>query len=259
MAFVAALSNMQRFEGLRRWAMLLQCANDDPDGDGVAGWLRAGTLSCLSELNEECLEACVAQARAGAAPALCNELAAGWSALEVTGRQHVAGCLYLVMDAGFAQVTRWRDGAACQVDDEGAPGYAPWFTVPAALPLAQGIFTFAWHLARCQGSAARLLLGMPAGSLQAIAACTLGQVRALARRHPHWLRPRFLGQPGLWRELFAAAASGEPARLERARLRGQTLLAAEVRLAQTAAAAAAVRRPGPRGLARQVFQSSVSF
>jgi hypothetical protein len=221
--------------------MLLQCGNDDPGADSVAGWLRAGTLSCLSELNEECLEACVAQARAGTATPLCTEIAAHWSALDGAGRQQVSGCLYLLVDAGFAHTPRWREAGARQVGDAGAPEYAPWFTVPAAAPLAQAVFTFAWHLARCQGSAARLLLGMPAASVQEIAARTLGQVRTLALRHPQWLRPRWTAQPGMWRELFAAAASGEPMRLERVRLRGQTLLAAEVHLARLGAAPAGAR------------------
>lgn len=225
--------------------MLLQCANDDPGADSVAGWLRAGTLTCLSELNEECLELCVAQAGAAAAPPLCAEIARAWSVLDAGGRQHASGCLYLLMDAGFAHGARSHAGSARQVGDEGAPGYAPWFTVPAAVPLAQALFTFAWHLAQCQGSAARLLLGMPAASVQALGALTLGQVRTLALRHPHWLRPRWAGHPDMWRELFAAAASGEPVRLERARLRGQTLLAAETRQAEAGSAAPAGR--GPRG------------
>src|ERR1700722_19118550 len=134
--------------------MLLQCANDDPGTDSVAGWLRAGTLTCLSELNEECLELCLAQARAGAAPPLCAAIAHEWSALDAAGGRHASGGLSLLLDAGFAQLTAWRAGGARQVGDEGAPGYAPWFTVPAAVPLAQAVFTFAWHLARCQGSAA---------------------------------------------------------------------------------------------------------
>ena len=224
--------------------MLLQCGTDEPGGEGVAGWLRAGTLTCLSELNEECLEACVAQARAGAASPLCAEIAGGWSALDATARRHVSGCLYLLVDAGLAQLAHWRAGSARQVGDEGACGYAPWFTVAAALPLAQAIFTFSWHLARCQGSAARLLLGMPEASVREVAGHTLGQVRALALRHPHWLRPRWSAQPAMWRALFAAAASGEPLRLERARLRGQTLLASETRLAESGPPAAA--RGGPR-------------
>jgi hypothetical protein len=210
--------------------MLLQCANEDPGVDSVAGWLRAGTLTCLSELNAECLELCVAQAGAGATPPLCAEIAHAWQALDAAGRQRASGCLYLLLDAGFAQVARGRASSARQVGDEGAAGYAAWFTVPAATPLAQAVFTFAWHLARCQGGAARLLLGMPAASVQELGACTLGEVRTLAVRFPHWLRPRWTAQPGMWREFFAAAGSADPLRLERARLRGQTLLAAETRL-----------------------------
>ncbi len=208
--------------------MLLQCENDEVGADCVAGWLRAGTLSCLSELNEECLELCVAQARAGAAQPLCTEIAQAWNGLDAAARGQASGCLYLLLDAGLAQLTPGR-AAAPEVGDAGGPGYAPWFTVPAVLPLAQAVFTFAWHLARCQGSAARLLLGMPAGAVAELCGHTLGQVRALAQRHPHWLRPRWCAHPRMWRELFAAAASGEPQRLERARLRGQTLLAAETR------------------------------
>lgn len=223
--------------------MLLQCGSEDPGVDTVAGWLRAGTLASLSELNEECLEVCVAQARAGAPP-LCIEIATQWGALAPTARPHVSGCLYLLMDAGIARLARRGEGAAREVGDAGAHEYAPWFTVPAAVPLAQAIFAFSWHLARCQGSAARLLLGLPAASVQAVAGYTLGQVRELAARHPHWLRPRWAAHPSMWRELLAAAAGGDPARLERARLRGQTLLAAESRLAGTVPAGAA--RPAPR-------------
>jgi hypothetical protein len=231
--------------------MLLQCANEDPGADSVAGWLRAGTLSSLSELNEECLELCVAQTRSGAAPPLCAEIAQQWSALDSSGRKLASGCLYLLLDAGLAQPACWH-GGALQVGDEGAPGYAPWFTVPAALPLVQALFTFAWHLAHCQGSAARLLLGMPAAGVQELCGRTLGQVRTLALRYPLWLRPRWTAQPGMWRELFAAAASGEPLRLERARLRGQTLLAAETRLGEGAPVSGARRglrlpRPSPPG------------
>jgi hypothetical protein len=229
--------------------MLLQCANDDPGTDSVAGWLRAGTLSCLSELNAECLELCVAQACAGSASPLCAEMARAWSALDAAGRQHASGGLCLLMDAGFAHAARSRAPGAQQVGDAGAPDYAPWFTVPGAVPLAQAVYTFAWHLARCQGSAARLLLGLPAVSVQQLCGCTLGQVRTLALRYSHWLRPRWTAQPSLWRELFAAAASGEPLRLERARLRGQTLVAAETRLGEVGPAAGP--RRGPRALRNQ--------
>jgi hypothetical protein len=163
------------------------------------------------------------------------------------------------MDTGCAQLAGWRAASVRQVGDEGAPGYAPWFTVPAAGAVAQAVFTFAWHLARCQASAARLLLGMPAASVRELAAYTLGQVRALALRHPHWLRPRWTSHPLMWRELFAAAASGEPQRLERARLRGQTLIAAEARQCEAGPAAAARRGLRPPRVTREAADSYVRF
>ena len=113
-------------------------------------------------------------------------------------------------------------------DADGGP-YAPFFTVPAAADVAQAVFTFAWHLTRCQSAAARLLLGMPAACVAGLARHTLGQVRTLAARHPRWLRPRWDAHPDMWRQFLGAAAAGEATALERARLRGQTLLAAEAR------------------------------
>jgi hypothetical protein len=109
--------------------------------------------------------------------------------------------------------------------------------VPAAAGVARLVFIYAWHLARSEAAAARLLLGMPASSVAVIGHLTLRQIEALAGSHPEWLRPRWPARVQVWRELLLAATCGEPAALERARLRGLTLLAAETRLASTAGAA----------------------
>jgi hypothetical protein len=65
--------------------------------------------------------------------------------------------------------------------------------------------------------------------VELIAQRSLRQVCDLAEAHPEWLKPRWQGQPEVWRDLLRAAADGEPRALQRARLRGQTLLAAEAR------------------------------
>jgi len=93
------------------------------------------------------------------------------------------------------------------------------------------VFIYAWHLARSQSAAARLLLGMPASSAALIGHYTLRQIKTLAETHLEWLRPRWPARVQVWRELLLAAVSGDVAALERARLWGLTLLAAEVRLA----------------------------
>jgi hypothetical protein len=93
------------------------------------------------------------------------------------------------------------------------------------------VFIYAWHLARTQNAAARLLLGVPAHCTNLISARTLPQIHDLAERHPEWLKPRWPARVKVWRELLLAAASGEGVALECARMHGLQLLAAESRAA----------------------------
>jgi hypothetical protein len=219
--------------------MLLQCETGDRAAAGAAGagWLRPGTLETLVELNERCLALLAEQAavRGASATLLLRQVGELWRSLDAAARQRAAACPYLLIDAGFADPLRWRLPPAPQVAD--AQGiYPSFFTVPAATELARLVFTYAWHLVRSQASAARLLLGMPAPSAALIGHYTLPQIQSLAESRPGWLRPRWPAGVQFWRELLLAAASGDAALLERARLRGVMLLAAEARLAPAASA-----------------------
>jgi len=215
--------------------MLLHCereaAADDPTR--ACAWLRPGTLDSLVELNESCLALLAAQAevRGGPASALLEPLAARWRALDASARHRAARCPYLLLDAGFGDPVRWRTACtAPHVADAGRDRYGGWFSVPSAAGVARLVFIFAWHLARSQPAAARLLLGMAVPSATLISRCTLRQVQELAEIHTAWLRPRWPTRVQVWRELLTAASAGDSAALERARLRGVTLLAAEARV-----------------------------
>lgn len=198
----------------------------------AAAWLRPETFESLVELNESCLGLLAEQAAAcGAASSLLLRLVAElWGGLDANARRRAAACPYLLLDAGFADPLRWRAASAPEVGDANG-AYGSCFTVPATAEVARLVFTYAWHLARSQSVAARVLLGMPAPSATLIARYTLRQIQALAERRPEWLKPRWPSRVQVWRELLLAAASGQAPALERARLRGLTLLAAEVRLA----------------------------
>jgi hypothetical protein len=215
--------------------MLLNCeSGGGAADDGAAlGWLRAGALDSLIELNELCLSLLAEQAavRSGPPNGLLRQLGELWQRLDAAARHRAAACPYLLLDAGFADPLRWQVPAAPQVGDAGGHRYTCYFTVPAAAEVARLVFIYAWHLARSQAAAARLLLGMPASSAALIGHYTLRQVQTLAENHLDWLRPRWPARVQVWRELLLAAVSGEAATLERARLWGLTLLAAEVRLA----------------------------
>ena len=219
--------------------MLLHCETGEHAVGGAGGtaWLRPGTLETLVELNELCFALLAEQAavRGASASGLLRQVGELWCALDAAARQRAAACPYLLIDAGFADPARWRLPPASQVADAHGP-YPAFFTVPATTELARLVFTYAWHLVRTQASAARLLLGMPAPSAALIGRRTLRQIQSLAESRPDWLRPRWPARVQFWRELLLAAAAGEAAALERARLRGVMLLAAEARLAPAAAA-----------------------
>ena len=136
----------------------------------VTGRRRAGCAPGHSsrslELNELCLGLIAEQAAAHGShgSACCSQVGELWCALDAPARRRAAACPYLLLDAGFADTARWRRGGRAAGGRCRRASYAAFFTVPAAAELARLVFTYAWHLARTQAAAARLLLGMPLGS-----------------------------------------------------------------------------------------------
>jgi len=215
--------------------MLLQCETHDGAAgeawDLAGGWLHPETLESLVELNELCLGLFAEQAavRCAQPSLLLRQVGELWRALDIAARRRAAACPYLLVDAGFADPQRWRRPAPLGVGDAGEAAYGTFFTVPGTIEVARLVFTYAWHLARAHGAAARLLLGMSAPCAALIGHLSLRQLHSLAETHQAWLRPRWPARVQVWRELLLAAASGEAPVLERARLHGLTLLAADAR------------------------------
>ena len=93
-------------------AMLLQCESEGRGDGPTTGWLRAGTLESLVELNELCLALIAEQAAAHGATgsALLRQVGELWRELDAPARRRAAACPYLLLDAGFADTARWRRG-----------------------------------------------------------------------------------------------------------------------------------------------------
>src|SRR6266480_2850650 len=178
-------------------AMLLQCETDDGArgaGWGLAErWLHRETLESLVELNELCLALFAEQAavRTAQASLLLPQVGELWRVLDAPARRRAAACPYLLVDAGFADPLRWRQPAPLGVGDAGEAAYGTFFTVAGATEVARLVFTYAWHLARSQSAAARLLLGMSAPCAALIGHHSLRQIHALAETHQAWLKPRW--------------------------------------------------------------------
>ena len=204
-------------------------------------WLGPETLESLAEVNEQCLELLCEQAAAvarrdmlgpggaSAAP-LLTELRTLGIELEPAARRRAARCPYLLLDAGFTAPLRWVPSAAREVRDQAcAEPVAAFFPVPRAGAVMRLVPTYAWHLASSQSAAARVLLGMSAACARHIGMATLGHVSRIAEGHAQWLQPRWADRVTVWRDLLLTAASGEQEALERSRIRGIQLLAADAR------------------------------
>ena len=208
--------------------MLLRCEVPGSEAEESAArtpaWLRAETLESVLELNELAfglLSEQGAERPAGLAAAVANV----WRHLDQPARRRAAACPYLLLDAGFGDSARWHARPPGEVREAAAP----FFTVPTTLEVARLVFTYAWHLVRTQPAAARLLLGIPAPCAAIISRWSVRQAYGFAEGRAAWLRPRWPARPQVWQELLAAAAAGEETALQRARLHGLTLLAAEAR------------------------------
>jgi hypothetical protein len=101
--------------------------------------------------------------------------------------------------------------------------------VDGAVEVMRLVMTHAWHFARSEPTAARLLLGVSANNLGVIGGCTLSRLTRLAEMRSGWLRPRWENRPRIWRDLLRCARAGDSGALERLRVRGLQLLAADAR------------------------------
>jgi hypothetical protein len=195
-------------------------------------WLGSETLESVAELNDQCLELLKEEAKNASLLSghpLVADLRELWLALDAAAKRRVSTCPYLLVDVGFVHVQRWAWVRGHHVRDEERTSQQRFFNSQKAITVGRLVLTYAWHLARSQNSAARLLLGMSGQCAELIGACTLKQITELAEQHPEWLQPRWPGHLRVWRELLTTAISGESVALEQIRTRGLQLLAAEVR------------------------------
>lgn len=193
-------------------------------------WLGAATLASLEEVNEQVLALLRAQCMADVTQAsLIREVSGLLLNLDAASMRRAAASAVLLVDAGFADGLRWSDTIVGAVNDRQQPGPAPFFTVDGAVGVMRLVMTHAWHLARSEPMAARLLLGVSVTNMSVIGGCTLSRLIRLAEARTQWLRPRWENRPRIWRDLLRTAEEGENGAAERMRARGLQLLAADAR------------------------------
>jgi len=191
-------------------------------------WLAAATLESVLEVNEQVLALLRAQCQAGGAQPLIREVNDLLLNLDPKSMRRAAASAVLLVDASFADAGLWSGAILGAVNDR-PRSEDPFFTVDGSVALMRLVMTQAWHLARSQPAAARLLLGLSAGNLNVIGGCTLSRLMRLAETRSEWLRPRWENRTAIWCDLLRMAGNAAPGTLERVRVRGLQLLAADAR------------------------------
>ncbi len=194
-----------------------------------ACWLRREMLEGLAEVNHRCLGLLAEQALAPGSqgqPGL-RQVGELWRALDERARWQLAACPYLLVDAWFGEPQRWQWLTGSQVADGPRVPRASFFTVPQTVAVARTVFVYAWSMAVNYPDGARLVLGIHPHCASLLAACNVSQVHELAERNAGWLRPRWLKRVLLWRQMLRAAAEDDGVMLERSRMQGLQMLAAE--------------------------------
>ena len=193
----------------------------------VGRWDNA-LLSPVAEINQQMLAIlCECASAPRPLPRLVAVLRELWCSLDASARRRLALCPYLLLDGGFSAPERWQRAAAGGLgvmDGAGAGGY---FSSRAGVALLRRTFVLAWHLARANALAARILLGMSPDCAERIAACPLAELEALAELGPVWVVPRWELQPHVWRQMLQAALADRAAGLRPVQLRGLQLLASD--------------------------------
>ena len=187
---------------------------------GPAGAPDGALRDPIAELNMEILESHIATV-----PGLQDK----WQALSRVARLRLAGCPFLLVDAGFAQPELWA-----RLPIFGVHEAVPLRTLLASrsalsTPLLRRVLLLAWHMARANRTSARIALGMSGSCAGVVAGCRLADLEALAERRPAWIRPRWDQHPEVWQAWLSAASKESPRGLERLQLWGLQMLAAEVR------------------------------
>src|SRR5690606_37097822 len=161
-------------------------------------------------------------------PAMLAAQAALWTSLPERARQRLADSPWLLVDAGFDDLPRWRSLEQRMVQDLPATYAEPAFVGNGVGDFISQVLMLGWHLARADPQLARLVLGMSAACAERVGQLRLHDLYWLALHRPGWVRPRWERQPRVWRQLLLAASSPGSSPLTRVGLRGLQLMAAGV-------------------------------
>ncbi len=184
-------------------------------------------LEAVVALNEQLLDALANSARATSAKfPLPDSVRLSFAAMSDGKRRLAARCGVLLLDAGFSDETGWRDLALLGAREAYSNQICAWLSPEESVVLSYSALMVAWYIVHTTPGAAGVLLGMSDPVLEEFRFLGVGNLAAIARRHPHWIQPRWLDRPDVWFDLIDDPARADASHLTTVPLRCLTVSAA---------------------------------
>jgi len=186
----------------------------------------AAVLGPVQEINEQVVDAlCATAAHAVETGGLLAVVRTEFLHASAVARQLLAGCPYLLLDAGFGDSAGWVLPAEVRDAPPLTAGRPP--SIDCGVVLARRALVLGWHLARSNRLAARVALGMTPACADRVGRLRLQDLEALAESEPGRIRVRWEDRTEFWRSLLRAARTERAAALTSLQMRGLQLLAAD--------------------------------
>ena len=195
--------------------------------------LSAAVLEPLHELNRRWLALLMHMPRLwparGGSGRLPDPVGATLIALTPERCVEIARCPFSLFTASFNDGAYWRAIAGNIAVHEPRPGAQEGASEEGLVNFAQLALFYAWHLARVNPAAARIVLGMTDQTLSAFEMLTLTTLQNIAASGQQLLTPRWPERAGFWLQLLEPASSAPPP--VDVRLIGLQMMAAELNAA----------------------------
>jgi hypothetical protein len=197
-------------------------------------WLASAVLSAtvlepLHELNRRWLAVLASTPRLwtahAASPRLPDPVGAGLLALTPEQCVAIGRCPFSLFTASFNDGVYWRGIAGNTAVHEPEPAASEGAARDALMSFAELALFYAWHLARVNPAAARIVLGMTDQTLGVFGTLTLTTLQRLAMTNPGLFAPRWPERSAFWMRLLDAHP--DPAAAD-VRLLGLQMMAAEL-------------------------------
>jgi hypothetical protein len=194
-------------------------------------WTGAEALEWVRDLNARCLEA-IGKRLGRAAAARPDEIDQTdidlWRRLDESARHRAARCPYLLVEMRFDDAAWWEDAKRAAMKPTPNPTVLSAGAAGLGRALANDALTLAWWTARADQRTAMLLFGLDPRVAAVISSLSPVEVRRITARSGNQLRPRWVRNRRMWRDLLSAAISADDEALTDIHLYGIQLLGGDL-------------------------------